>query len=67
MWKMLGADHPMEAHRLDSRCMEYMGRSADAHEGVSSFLEKRPPRFGMRPSADMPPFYPWRTSGPFAP
>ena len=67
MWKMLGADHPMEAHRLDSRCMEYMGRSADAREGVASFLEKRPPRFAMRPSADMPPFYPWRTSGPFAP
>ena len=67
MWKMLGADHPMEAHRLDSRCMEYMGRSADAREGVTSFLEKRPPRFSMRPSADMPPFYPWGMSGPFAP
>jgi len=67
MWTMLGADHPMAAHRLDSACMEYMGRSPDAREGVSSFLEKRSPRFGMRPSADMPPFYPWRTSGPFAP
>ncbi len=67
MWKMLGADHPMEAHRLDSRCMEYMGRSADAREGVTSFLEKRPPRFSMRPSADMPPFYPWGMSEPFAP
>ncbi|HVQ77620.1 MAG TPA: crotonase/enoyl-CoA hydratase family protein [Candidatus Binatia bacterium] len=59
MWRMLGADHPMEAHRLDSRCMEFMGRSPDAHEGVTAFLEKRPARFSMRPGADMPPFYPW--------
>lgn len=59
MWKMLGADHPMEAHKIDSRGIRHMGQSADAHEGVSSFLEKRPARFSMRPSKDMPDFYPW--------
>ena len=65
LWRMLGAEHPMDAHRLDSRCMEWTGRSADAHEGVAAFLEKRPARFSLRPSADMPPFYPWWTARSF--
>ena len=59
MWRMLGADHPMEAHKIDSRALAYMGKSVDVQEGVSAFLEKRPARFRMAPSKDMPDFYPW--------
>lgn len=59
MWKMLGADHPMEAHKIDSRGVYYTGRSADAAEGVQSFLEKRPAEFPGKVSQDMPEFFPW--------
>ncbi|MBI4270595.1 MAG: crotonase/enoyl-CoA hydratase family protein [Candidatus Rokubacteria bacterium] len=67
LWKQLAADHPMEAHRVDSLGMYWTGRSADAREGVSAFLEKRPARFTLRPSADMPPFYPWWLPRKFRP
>jgi enoyl-CoA hydratase/carnithine racemase len=59
MWRMLGADHPMEAHKLDSRAIYAMGQSPDGYEGVKSFLEKRPASFTMKVSSDMPGFFPW--------
>ncbi|ARS25951.1 crotonase/enoyl-CoA hydratase family protein [Sphingomonas sp. KC8] len=59
LWRMLGAAHPMEAHRLDSRTIWARGASADAAEGVNSFLEKRPAVFADRVSSDMPHFAPW--------
>ena len=59
MWRMLGAEHPMQAHRIDSRAIYARGASADTKEGVSAFLEKRPAQFSDRVSSDMPPFVPW--------
>jgi enoyl-CoA hydratase/carnithine racemase len=61
LWRMLGADHPMEAHKIDSRAIYARGRQGDAREGVVSFLEKRPAKFPDRVSQDMPVFYPWWT------
>ena len=65
MWRMLGADHPMHAHRVDSRAMYARGASADAKEGVMAFLDKRPARFTDRVSSDMPAFFPWWDERPY--
>jgi enoyl-CoA hydratase/carnithine racemase len=59
LWGGLSQNHPMEAHRLDSRVMFSRGVSSDAAEGVTSFLEKRPAQFPGRVSRDLPEFYPW--------
>jgi len=59
MWRMLGADHPMEAHKIDSRSIYARGQQADAKEGVMSFLEKRAANFPDKVTKDMPVFYPW--------
>lgn len=59
LWRMLGADHPMEAHKVDSRLIWELGKGADTAEGVTSFLEKRPANFTMTPSTDLPEVMPW--------
>jgi len=60
LWTMLGVEHPMEAHRADSRAMFARGQSADAVEGVTAFLEKRPAEFPDRVSEGIPDVSPWR-------
>jgi len=65
LWRMAGAEHPMQAHRIDSRAIQSRGRSADAREGVGAFLDKRAPRFPDRVSTDMPVFFPWWNEPPF--
>lgn len=65
MLDMLDASHPMEAHRLESRLIVARGRSGDAGEGVTSFLEKRAPVYPDKVSRDLPQPFPWRPTPPF--
>ena len=66
LWRMLGASHPMEAHRVDSRGILERGRSADSREGVVSFLEKRAPEFPVKVSDGLPDIFPTYVSPIFS-
>ncbi len=59
LWRMMGASHPMEAHKVDSRAIYACHELLDGKEGIASFLEKRDARFTSKVSKDMPWFYPW--------
>ncbi|OGS49878.1 MAG: enoyl-CoA hydratase [Erythrobacter sp. RIFCSPHIGHO2_12_FULL_63_10] len=59
MWRLSATEHPMMAHRIDSRAIYRLSRSKDAKEGIASFLDKRAPEYPGRVSRDMPDFYPW--------
>ena len=59
MWSMQAATHPMDAHEIESRLLYWVGQQKDAEEGITSFLEKRAPRYSMSPTKDLPEFYPW--------
>jgi enoyl-CoA hydratase/carnithine racemase len=59
LWNMSGAEHPMDAHRAESRMFHWIGQQPDAAEAIAAFLEKRPPEFSMSPQRDLPDFYPW--------
>jgi enoyl-CoA hydratase/carnithine racemase len=65
IWRMAGAAHPMDAHRADSRGIQARGKSGDAREGVSSFLEKRPPNYPDKVSKDLPDIWPHWTAPTF--
>ena len=66
MWRGAGMDHPMEAHKIDSRGIYSRGQSDDVKEGVVSFLEKRPAKFPQKVSKDMPRFFPWWKDRPYS-
>ena len=66
LWRLSATDHPMEAHKIDSRGIYARGASADVKEGVVAFLEKRKANFPEKVSSDMPPFYPWWKERPYS-
>jgi enoyl-CoA hydratase/carnithine racemase len=65
LWRMAGAEHPMAAHRLDSRAIQSRGQAQDVREGVGAFLEKREPQWPDRVSCDLPGFFDWGGEPPF--
>jgi len=65
MWRMLGAQHPQQAHEVDTAAINALGKSDDAREGITAFLEKRPANFRDRVSRNLPKFFPWWTDRPF--
>lgn len=65
MWRMLGAPHPIDAHEVDTAGIAALGKSADAREGISAFLEKRKPNFQDTVTKNMPACFPWWQDRPF--
>ena len=59
LWRLSAEDHPMDAHKIDSRAIYRRSRSGDAQEGIASFLEKRSPVYPDKVSTDLPDFFPW--------
>jgi enoyl-CoA hydratase/carnithine racemase len=59
MWRMLGENHPIEAHRVDSKAIFHLGQSNDAKEGIDAFLDKRSAQFSDSVNTDLPDFFPW--------
>jgi enoyl-CoA hydratase/carnithine racemase len=66
LWRGLTFEHPMDAHRVDSRAIQALGAMADAREGVTSFLEKRNPEWSLKPSTDTPDVFPGWTEPEFS-
>lgn len=65
MWQMLGEPHPMAAHQIESAALLHTGTAADAREGVGAFLEKRSPVWTLKPSTDLPSWFPWSAEPPY--
>ncbi len=65
IWGMAGTEHPMQAHRIESKGFHWAGSQPDVVEGIMAFLEKRKPNYSMSVKDGMPPFYPWIEEPPF--
>jgi enoyl-CoA hydratase/carnithine racemase len=54
LWEMASEPDPAVAERLDTQVFGWTTQSPDAREGIKAFLEKRPARWGMSPTRDLP-------------
>ncbi|HMG43358.1 MAG TPA: enoyl-CoA hydratase-related protein [Acidimicrobiales bacterium] len=67
LWRLSAQPSPIAAHRLDSRLIAHTSERADAYEGITAFLEKRPAQWSLAVSADLPDDFPWWGDEPFRP
>lgn len=67
LWQGLGLGHPMQSHIIESRALGWIGQTDEPKEGVTAFMEKRPAKFPLRVSQDLPDFYPWWDEPEFTP
>jgi enoyl-CoA hydratase/carnithine racemase len=61
LWRFASADLPFDLLKIDGPFVKTMGSTPDVREGVSAWMEKRPPAFPGKVTKDMPPGYPWWT------
>jgi enoyl-CoA hydratase/carnithine racemase len=58
LWHQQGENDRARADDLEARAFWWAGTQPDAREGMAAFRDKRPARWSMRPSTDMPDFLP---------
>lgn len=58
LWKFLAETDLNRVEEINHTYFAWTGAQPDCQEGIMSFLEKRPPRWSMRVSNDMPEFFP---------
>jgi enoyl-CoA hydratase/carnithine racemase len=60
IWNNLAETDLQRAEQIEGRLFGWTGTQPDAREGVAAFLEKRAPKWRMKPSTDLPDFLPGR-------